>query len=494
VLTAQLLKVSKCVSICCFVVSFSLVGTSSAEENMALGKPMMPKMADNHNEVVYTKSSARFRNIMMTHGLPKGAPEAKRLPHSKVLPSPFNRLGNPLNMMYIHHELTHNIGKDGFRVSRPTPGLVVRRSGDKLTRLHEASKKLIKQHSKLLPPIALDESANRECLGGNHLTVALRMYASSYTSPLSGHKCVIKNDPDLEMTCAEGHFYFELDESVSDEDCRFLSELLNSDQNQNQCHSEDHLRLQIKEVLSVIITPDKPSVPTSTIISKVCELSVVKLRPEHVGDTAQYVSAFHGSPYIEQLSRWYSQNVNPRQLSISARWMADVARIWGKTRGLCKLGATMLHYRGLVVIPGTAPNPDTSRTVDVPLLTSVAQNAANLDECEDILRKTRETYQKMTVMKLGPDLGVDCFLAFEEISIRLLLGKSLTMDGITHGVSGKWSVDKQMELRNAWLKSLATTHSELKDLAYDLHADVPVGGEEVFGHGHLKLISMDVHI
>ena len=136
----------------------------------------------------------------------------------------------------------------------------------------------------------------------------------------------IADDEDLSLVVSQGHVYFELDENVSDEDCKFLSEVLNSDQNQNQCCSEDHLRLQIKHVLDELMTVDKRSISTSIIVQKVCDRSVAKLRPDHVGDTAQFVVAWHGSPYTTQLSRWYSQNVNPRQLSVSARWMADIRR------------------------------------------------------------------------------------------------------------------------------------------------------------------------
>ena len=103
---------------------------------MAAGSLEVPKMTEKHDERNFVKSSARFRNILAAHGMPKNAPEALRIHHSKVLPSPFNRLGNPLNVMYIHHELAANIKKDGYRTGRPTAGLVIKRTGAKLKRLH----------------------------------------------------------------------------------------------------------------------------------------------------------------------------------------------------------------------------------------------------------------------------------------------------------------------------------------------------------------------
>ena len=204
-------------------------------------------MNDDHNANVFVKSSARYRNILQQHGLPHGTGgEPRRIPPNKVLPSPFNRRGRPYNFQYIHMELCPNIKKDGFRQDRPSPGIVVRRSGDNLVRLHATSRELMVTCGKLLPSMTIDETANRECLGGNHLTMALRMFGASYTSSISGARFEVKGDEELKDVCVEGHHYIELDENVSDDDCKFLSELLNSDQNQNQTNSEDHLRLHIK--------------------------------------------------------------------------------------------------------------------------------------------------------------------------------------------------------------------------------------------------------
>jgi hypothetical protein len=426
----------------------------------------MPKMTDKHDHMIYTKASARFQNIIRNHGLPRNSPEPKRIHFSKILPSPFNRLGNVLNMQYLHQELLPNIKKDGFRTSRPTPGMVVRRRDPaRLARLHTCARNLVTSVGAMLPSITIDASADRECLGANHLTMVLRMYACNFSSPMTGAKCVGDEDPDLMMTVAEGHLYIELDDDVSDEDCKFLSELLNSDQNQNQANSEDHLRLLIESVMDEMISAKTPTVTTSDIVKRVCEMSVVKLKPDHVGDAAQYIVAYHGSPYVQQLSRWYSLNVNPRQISISARWMADISRLWGRSRPLSKLGATMLHYRGLSVTPGTAPNPDTSRTVDVPLMTSLAQaQKGNLDQHELILRENREKYEVYLKAKLGDQHGMDLFLIFEEASARLLCSKSLVMKDFAHTVSGKYCAEKHHELQAAWLK-LIGNFEELKGMS-----------------------------
>ena len=438
-----------------------------------MATPYMLKMTDGHDEKNYVKSSARYRNIMLQHALPKGGNEPRHIHYNKVLPSPFNRLGRPLNIMYIHHEMCPNIAKDGYRPSRPTPGIVVRRRGEALARLHSTAQALLKEHGKNLPAVRIDAEADRECLAGNHLTMALRMFDCNYTSPITGTRWEVKGDDELALVIKDGHRYIELDDNVSDDDCKFLSELLNSDQNQNQCHSEDHLRLHIKHVLDSYITPEKPMVPVSMIITKVCEQSVVKLKADHVGDTARFVADFHASPYVEQLSRWYAKNINPRQITIAARWMADLSQKFGQTRPLCKLGVTLLHYRGYVSTPGVAPNPDISRTVDVPLLTSLSgMHCKSLDVCETIMADTRKEFQTYICEKLGEHTGMDLFLLFEEASMRLMCGKTLHMPELKHGVSGKWTREKQLELKKAWLNTIATsTHPELASMLGDFGVD-----------------------
>ena len=431
------------------------------------------KLAEEHDERSYVNSAARYRNIMNAHALPRGGQEYRHFHYSQVLPSPFNRLGRPLNIQYIHNDMCPNISKDGYRPSRPTPGIVVKRSGEALERLHACARALLKEHGKHLPPIRIDAHADRECLAGNHLTMAFRMFDTNYMSPLTGTQCDIKNDKELAQVIKDGHKYIELDETISDDDCKFLSELYNSDQNQNQCNSEDHLRLQIKQVLDSLITPERPMVATSVIVGKVLEKSVVKLKPEHVGDTAVFVADLYGSPYVDQLSRWYSRNVNPRQLSIAARWMSDLSKSFGKTRPLCKLGVCMLHYRGFVSTPGTAPNPDISRTVDVPLLNSLSgQHGDNLNVCEQIMSDTREECKKYICEKIGQEVGMDLFLVFEEVSMRLMCGKNLVMTELKHSVSGKWSAEKQNELKKAWVRSIATKYSELAGIANDQKMDI----------------------
>ena len=77
----------------------------------------------------FAKASLRLKALVAKHGIPKGKPEPVRIPASKngsteILPSPFNRLGRPLNLMYIHKDLGPNIEKKGGRSFAQLLGLL----------------------------------------------------------------------------------------------------------------------------------------------------------------------------------------------------------------------------------------------------------------------------------------------------------------------------------------------------------------------------------
>ena len=435
---------------------------------------------EKHDVRIFKKASQRYDEIMQKYGLPKGKPEARRIKATEILPSPFNRLGRPLNFPYIHHDMIKNLDNEGFTPSRAQIGMVVRRSNPaKLKRLHDCAHQLIKSHGQLLPSMVIDHTTNKECLGANHLTICVRMYGCGYISPLSKHKCVVSDDADLLLVSQDGHFYYELDDEIPDADCQFLSEMLNSDQNQNQCNSEDHLRNLVYKHVVELVTPEMPHVSTSSIIEHVSKESVVKLRPDNIGDVAQYVVGFHPGPYIQDISRWYAGNVNPRELTISARWMSDIAKAWGKHRPLTKQGATFVHYRGLTVASQTRPNPDVSRTIDNPLIQSLAtRDVQNLDDAENIMRGNRELFEKYLDERLSENTATSKFHIYEEAVMRLLCAKSLDVE-FNHSVSGKWTTDKARQLQAAWVRHLVSNDSEVKDMIVEFGVGSEDAEEEV---------------
>lgn len=144
-------------------------------------------------------AAERFDQILKDYGLPKGAPEPKRIHASQIMPSPFNRLGRPLNQPYIQHNLLPSIGggpgQSGFQNKRPNPGFVARRTDpEKLERLHDHVMCMISQAPHLWPKYKFGPDQYKECVGGNHLSVALNMLDQGFVSPLSGFRCTVQRD------------------------------------------------------------------------------------------------------------------------------------------------------------------------------------------------------------------------------------------------------------------------------------------------------------
>ena len=135
----------------------------------------------------------------------------------------------------------------------------------------------------------------------------------------------------------------------------------------------------------------------------------------------------------------------------------------GKSRPYCKLAAMFVQYRGLTVLQQTRPNPDVSRSIDVPLLTALAQEKTKLDECEEFLRNNRELFQSYLVEKLDQHNAASLFNDLEEAVMRLLCGKSLVVE-FEHGVSGKWPLAKARLTQAGWARYLSTNYLPLVDI------------------------------
>ena len=168
---------------------------------------LIPKMSEKVNAVTLLKAGQRYKQIIRDHGLPKGKPEIKRIGCWEILPSPFNRLGRFLNVTYIQVEMVPQICDNAFNPDRPNPGVVVKRvKPDRLARLHSHARNMISTQGNLLPPIEVGPAQNKECLGGNHLTMTIRCFRSNFYCTLSRRTAEIAHDDDLLLVSTDGHF------------------------------------------------------------------------------------------------------------------------------------------------------------------------------------------------------------------------------------------------------------------------------------------------
>ena len=98
----------------------------------------------------------------------------------------------------------------------------------------------------------------------------------------------------------------------------------------------------------------------------------------------------------------------------------------------------------------------------MPLLNALAQQRTNLDEHEEFCRNNRDLFQKYFFDNVGDIAAAQFLNDLEETTMRLLCGKSLVV-GFSHGVSGKWSLDKARSLQAAWIRNVAASNTSLSD-------------------------------
>lgn len=285
------------------------------------------KLTDQHNGAMFIKSNKRYKQIMKDYLVRENA-----IPFhwTLILASPFNRMGQPLNMVYVQQDLIPGIVDRGFNPKRPHPGFLVNRGGNgaALERLNHHNKVMRGGSSKMYPRYVYRPDAVMECLGGNHLTISAESIGSGMTNDKGKTWAVPADDEDCRYLVDKGHIYFELRGDLPDDDARFLSEYLNSDQNQNQQNSEistlRHVALKVKAHLE-----KTPHPRTQVVVAEVLEESIVKLRADEIADMCQYAIGFANTPYLDEFFQWYGQHVNPKELSVSSRWMGELAKAFG---------------------------------------------------------------------------------------------------------------------------------------------------------------------
>lgn len=441
----------------------------------------MPSCTKEHNPTVYVKASKRYKQIMADY---KERDEPMAIKAWKVLPSPKNRLGAPLNINYIHVDLAGNVlNKNGWDPKRPKPGVVVRRTNpDKIKKLREHAKTMHATAPRLFPPVAVDSpEAIYECIAANHLTCLLNLIGNQMVSDITKQSFAVpKDDNELKNVVESGHVYYIIRDDIPDEDLEFLSEYLNSDQHENQCTSEIATLSQVDRAIAQELK-NTPHPKVSTIVRIVSNESMLKLRPDNIGDMAHYCINLSGTSQLKQLVNWHSRYVNPRELTVSPVWLGGAAKAMGKTFPLSLMGMTFLQYRGDLKTLQTRPNPDISRAIGLPEINSLMKDSTigNLEKTEEFLRDTIKLLQVELQGILGEVQTDFAFNLLQEAAARLLLSKDMKLE-FEHGVSGKWTMAKLESLRAAWVRHLEDKHKFLKGLganygivAEDIGSSVP---------------------
>ena len=165
------------------------------------------------------KANKRAKLLMAKHLLYSSP---VRIDVNMVSPSPMNRGGLPLNIVYVHQDLCANIMKDGYDVDRPHVGIVIRRESEvQLKRLRDHATRM-REGSDLHPP-CVTNMLTYECLAGNHLTTALQLFKAQKKSSISGMIFKSDDDKELQLELQEGKQFWVLKDTITDEEADFLS-------------------------------------------------------------------------------------------------------------------------------------------------------------------------------------------------------------------------------------------------------------------------------
>lgn len=302
---------------------------------------------NSHNVV---KSNKRFADIWVKYGVSKNKEAVRLQPHTCGV-SVLNRIPN---MPYCHTRLGQEVMRDGYDIDRIQVGwvrkLVSKDRIDNLVKYNQA----LSDGSDLYPPIYPDSMRN-ELLASTHMTLALRLFQAGKTSPVTGEIWRVANDEDdlREAVSGSGHCYFELDENCPDEEARFVCEYKNIEQNKNQINTEiQHLR-SAQRILKAELRISG-QIKLSSVVAKITSDSIVKLRPDHVGDFVKLVYELGPEQYSDELFFYHSIMVNASELCISADWVKNLVTAL-KGRDALILATTLLHYSGDSVNPQVRP-------------------------------------------------------------------------------------------------------------------------------------------
>ena len=143
----------------------------------------------------------------------------------------------------------------------------------------------------------------------------------------------------------KGHYYVVLDEQVSETDAVFLSEYLNVGQNRD-CGFSDVMLLENVQKMCKEEFDRAKFVRPASVVARIQNQTAVKIKVDNVGDVARYVCNQGISTYIDELIKYISVKVNPKELQVAPQWFGEVARAFGKESRLVVLNTTLVHYDG----------------------------------------------------------------------------------------------------------------------------------------------------
>lgn len=432
-------------------------------------------MEKNFNTVA--KKSKIVDGIMKTKCLFKGTPQRVKPGRAGVHSK--NRKGQMPNMQYIYNTLNTNVKKDGYCTTRAKPGIVVRylEGSEKLKKQRDHQNKIAQGAIEKWPPLNLDHMFDFT-LAFTHMNIKLRLHEAKYVDPISGTSFVLEQgeDPDLDYVVDNGHEFVVLDgEQVTDEDCMLISDWYNADQDQNNSSTEASLINSIKLVCKELTGPDNKHVKISSVVQKVAEASLVKVKPGSVASFTKWCLDLGGGDLVDEWLTFHSVDVDSTSIASSPNFFEAVSKILGVKSPLLKLNISEVVYDPSVVDSKTRPIPDAAQFVTVKDLEALGKDPAKIEQMETFMRENRVLVQQALTRRTSHFHCLKVLRLLEHNVVRLGLGKPLLKDFDVTKIVGKWDASKLKMLQQSWMRYLQKSREQLADLG----AEVGVAVEEV---------------
>ena len=278
--------------------------------------------------VLEAKLAKQFNDIVQKH---RKLPEPIRVPCDQILVHPRNRQGQPPNTQYIHKSLCPNLMSQGFDPNRPSVGYLVELSNDAIKKQVVDFNKSLAKQTGVMPPI-FDDTARYACLGGNHLTISMRLMKHNTVSPITGQMLTVPaGDEELKKVVEVGHRYVVLKpDELTDAEAELISRWLNTDQDQNQSSGRAMVIRSLIDICAKEMTKSS-IVRVSNIIAKYNQQSCVKIPANVLGCFSKWILELGAGSYCEEFLKFHAMHVNPITLTVAPNFFEDVT----KARSCC---------------------------------------------------------------------------------------------------------------------------------------------------------------
>ena len=277
------------------------------------------------DNAVTMKLAARYQQIIETH---KVISEPVRVTPDSIVVHHRNRAGQAPNIQYIHRTLCPNLMSQGFDPSRPHPGVLVELKSEKAKEkaLGFNRDMVSSTAAGILPPL-IEDKVRYACLGGNHLTLSLRLMKHEVQSGVTGQRLRAPiTDNELQNVITHGHKYLVLNgDTLTDEEAEVVSRWLNSDQDQNQASGGAMLLRQLVDLCKKEMTLGR-QVSIGSVIAKFAQTPTVKVPASVLGALTRWVLELGAGSYCTEFLDWYSEHVNPTVLSVSPNWFDELVK------------------------------------------------------------------------------------------------------------------------------------------------------------------------